>query len=137
MFSFCLESFSHRIAEGGGRKRPLQKAKSALKALLRDSAGDEEHVESPSSEEEGAGGDDDMTTGADGEDNKKAEATAADLEKEGDIADARQLISKEKARAALEKKTQAKMAASALKEKKQADNGGAKAAGLRKRKSNE
>ena len=34
IFSFCSDSFSHRIAEGAGRKRPLLKAKSALQGLL-------------------------------------------------------------------------------------------------------
>ena len=128
------------MAEGGGKKRPLQKAKHALKALLKEKDADEEEeeeeeVDCDSSDQMEGGGADDKTGGADG----KAEATEADLEKEGQITDARQLLSREKAKAAQERKTQSRLAALALKEKKDAEKaaGGAKAAGLRKRKAQE
>jgi len=129
------------MADGGGRKRPLQKAKMALQALLKEQNGeDEDDAGSGSEKEEEEGGDqEDMPAGDDDGEDGKAEATPANLDREGEIADARQLLSKEKAKATLEKKTQAKAAALAIKEKNAAEKAAetTKAAGLRKRKTPE
>ena len=62
-----------------------------------------------SDDDDGEGGDANIASGGGGDDDeaKKAQATVTDLDKEGDIADARQVVNKEKTKAASTKKTQA------------------------------
>ena len=128
---------------GRGPTNTLVKTKKALDGLLSTqseekcdvSDGDDEDDDDVDNTQHG-----DLRSGIQGE-----EATAADLEKEASIVDAKQLVNKEKARADLEKRTQAKVATAALKkiedERKQAGKEAAKqakaqakASGLSKRK---
>ena len=127
---------------GRGPTNTLVKTKKALDGLL--STQSEEKCEVSDGDDDDDDVDNtqhgDLRSGIQGE-----EATAADLEKEASIVDAKQLVNKEKARADLEKRTQAKVAAAALKkiedERKQAGKEAAKqakaqakASGLSKRK---
>jgi len=106
----------------------LLRTKEALDGLLKTQAEDKEESEQESDkEEEGPTQADDGNS-----DLHQEEATPANLEKEARIVDAKQVVNREKARADLEKRSQARVAALALKkaneEQKQADKEAARVA---------
>ena len=130
---------SHRLADG--KRRPLQKTKTALQKLLSqpDEVDEDEDVEDEVDDDD----DDKVEGGGDGGgvgdgDEAKSQATHGDLDKEGKIADARQIVNKEKARQAAQKKAQTKAAADAIKAQEKAekekDKEGTRPSGLRRKK---
>ena len=125
----------HRIS-GAPDHNSLRKTKEALDGLLsQNPENKDDGLEDLSGDEEG-GAVEGGGTALEPDGQASGEATPANLVREAAIVDAKQMVNKEKARAELERKTQAKAAAAALKQlemdKKAADKEDAKASGLRK-----